>query len=431
VPNSEHPLRVLYSFPHKIGASRICATAWYQVEGLAAAGAEVRVFAGSVARPLPDAVELHTTLAWNPWKRIRIPSRVVGELRACALHDRIVAWNLRRLAETTDVVHVWPWAGLLTMQEAKRLGIPAVMERANAHTRYVYEVVEAECQRLGIELSPDHEEAFKRNVLALEEEEYCLADRLLCPSDFVARTFVEQGFLPDSLARHQYGYDETVFYPTAQEMSPTRRGLVVLFTGACGPRKGLHYALDAWLNSSACKHGKFLVAGEFVPGYAELLSQQLSHPSVKRLGFRSDVASLMRESDVLVLPSTNEGSALVTYEARGSGCVLAVSDAAGAVCRHMENALVHTVGDVDTLSRHFTLLSEDRALLGRLRDSSLRTASELTWTAAGARLLEVYERVVYQSRENVDRDTVRWSEVQAAGAVQRSGPPHGGKCSSE
>jgi len=32
-------IRVLYSFPHKLGADRICTTAWHQVDGLAAAGA--------------------------------------------------------------------------------------------------------------------------------------------------------------------------------------------------------------------------------------------------------------------------------------------------------------------------------------------------------------------------------------------------------
>jgi len=37
--NGDHkPIRVLYSFPHKLGADRICYTAWQQVNGLAAAG---------------------------------------------------------------------------------------------------------------------------------------------------------------------------------------------------------------------------------------------------------------------------------------------------------------------------------------------------------------------------------------------------------
>jgi glycosyltransferase involved in cell wall biosynthesis len=112
------------------------------------------------------------------------------------------------------------------------------------------------------------------------------------------------------------------------------------------------------------------------------------------LGFRSDVPELMRQSDILVLPSVEEGSALVTSEARGSGCVLLVSEASGAYCKHMENGLEHRVGNVDELTRHITLLHEDRSLLERLRAASLRTAPEVTWTAAGERLLQVYRDVL-------------------------------------
>ena len=172
------------------------------------------------------------------------------------------------------------------------------------------------------------------------------------------------------------------------------RGLTVLFAGGCAPRKGLHYALDAWLQSSACQEGVFLIAGKFIPGYAELLAKQLSHPSVKVLGHRNDLPDLMRRSDVLVLPSIEEGSALATYEARGCGCVLLVSNASGAVCHDPENALVHPVGDVRSLTRHLNLLNEDRDLLRRMRAASLATVGEITWEAAGVRLLQVYQETM-------------------------------------
>jgi glycosyltransferase involved in cell wall biosynthesis len=120
----------------------------------------------------------------------------------------------------------------------------------------------------------------------------------------------------------------------------------------------------------------------------------LAHPSVKVLGHRSDVPQLMRKSDVLILPTIEEGSALVTSEARGSGCVLLVSEAAGAICQHEENALVHRVGDVETLSKQITMLNGDRALLDRLRTNSLKTTHQITWTAAGKRLLEVYRQTI-------------------------------------
>jgi glycosyltransferase involved in cell wall biosynthesis len=365
------------------------------VDALTKAGADVIVFPGAMSRPLPSGVTVRPTLARG---KLRVPYRVLGSMRAFSLHDYIVSRRLSRMVGQIDIVHTWPLGALRTLKAAARLGIPTVLERPNAHTRFAYEVVARECARLGVVLPRDHEHAYKESVLRKEETEYGMATRLLCPSDFVARTFLEHGFPRDRLARHQYGFDERTYYPEPGPR-PDRAGLTMLFVGGCAPRKGLHYALEAWLNSTACHAGQFLIAGAFVPAYAERLSTMLSHPSVQVLGHRTDVPELMRQSDILILPSIEEGSALVTSEARGSGCVLLVSEAAGAICEHLQNALVHPVGDVATLTKHISALHEDRPLLERLRRESLRTVPEITWSAAGTKLLDAYHKTLVAHRE--------------------------------
>jgi glycosyltransferase involved in cell wall biosynthesis len=383
-------VRVLYSFPNKIGAARICYTAWQQVNGLAAAGAEVTVVTGGIVRPLPADVAASTTLARG---RFRIPYKLIGSKRALALHDYIVSRRLEKLVGQIDIIHTWPQGALRTLKAAARLGIPTVLERCNAHTRYSYEVVQNECKRLGVTLPPGHESAFNEDVLRVEEEEFRLADRLLCPSDFVVKTFLERGFTPERLARHIYGYDEKIYRPD-QQTRAAKRGLTVLFVGVCAVRKGVHYALEAWLKSPASHEGTFMIAGEFLPAYAEKLAPMLSHSSVQPLGHRTDVPELMRKCDVLVLPSLEEGFGLVCTEAMGSGCVPLVSDACTDICKHKENSLVHRVGDVDALAQHITMLHEDRALLARLRANGLSRLDELTWSAAGRRLLDVYRETI-------------------------------------
>jgi glycosyltransferase involved in cell wall biosynthesis len=388
---AQQAVRVLYSYPLKIGAGRICHTAWQQVNGLAQAGADVLLFPGVLHKPVAATVRVRPTLSRG---KVRISYKLVGNMRALALHDYIVSRRIEKLVGQIDVIHTWPNAALRTLKTAARLGIPTVLERPNTHTRYAYATVQRESQRLGIVLPRDNEYANKADILAKEEEEYQLADYLLCPSDFVLQTFLDQGFTSDKLLRHQYGYDEKTYYPGVNPAAHIKRGLTMLLAGDCAVRKGIHFALEAWLRSPAHHDGTFMIAGNFLPAYAEQLSGMLSHPSVQVLGFRNDLPELMRKSDVFILPSIEEGSALVTSEARGSGCVLLVSEATGAVCKHMENALVHRAGDVETLSRHITQLHEDRALLSRLRAASLSSLHEITWAAAGARLLQVYRDVM-------------------------------------
>jgi glycosyltransferase involved in cell wall biosynthesis len=383
---SNEQLRVLYSFPLRLGADRICGIAWQQVNGLADAGANVLVFPASISRPVRPGVRVSPTLARGG---LRLPYKLVGTMRACALHDHIVARRLEKLVGQIDVIHTWPLGALETLKTAARLGIPTVLERPNAHTGFAMEVVQKECDRLGVSLPPDHEHAYDAAKLRKEEAEYRLATRLLCPSDFVVKTFLDRGFSRDQLVRHIYAYDERVYYPSDAPRD-AKRGLTMISVGVCAVRKGLHFALEAWLRSPASKDGTFLIAGEFLPAYQEKLAPMLAHPSVKVLGHRNDIAELMRKSDILVLPSIEEGFGLVIAEAMGSGCVPLASEACTEICSHMKTGLMHRIGDVEALTQHITMLHEDRALLERLRANSLKAAPEVTWTAAGRVLLGAY-----------------------------------------
>jgi glycosyltransferase involved in cell wall biosynthesis len=379
-------VRVLYSFPHKLGADRICYTAWEQVKGIAAAGADVLLFAGALSRPVPDSVKIHTTLARG---RLRIPYKLLGKSRALALHDHLVARKLEKLAGQIDVVHVWPSAALETIKVAKRLGIPTVLERPNAHTRFCYETVAAECKRVGVEL-PHEDYEPNPGILAHEEAEFEATDYLLCPSEFTVKSFLDQGFDSHKLLRHQYGFDETLYFPeTAQRDS--KKKFIALYVGVDAVRKGLHFALEAWLASPASKNGTFMIAGDVSEAFKKRFGSYLVDSSVIALGHRKDIPQLMRQADILMLPSVEEGFGLVCVDAIGAGCVPLVSKACTDTCRHLENALVHEIGDVPTLTKHITMCQEDPHLLATLRQGCLRSREQLTWTAAGTRLVNAYQ----------------------------------------
>lgn len=388
------PIKVLYSFPHRLGKARICTTAWYEIDSAARAGAELFVLAGDCVRPFQRPIQIKTTLSWH---KLRIPYRLLGTMRACIIHDWLVARQLPMLAGQIDIIHAWPLGALNTIKIAKKLGIPVALERCNAHTRFAYEVVQRECERIGVRLPKGHEHAFNAEILRREEEEYRLADALLCPSDFVVKTFIEKGFREENLVRFIYGVDETKFFPDENRKVPESGGLKMIFVGVCAVRKGLHYALEAWLQSSASREGRFLIVGEFVPDYKKKLAPMLAHPSVEVLGHRDDVPALMRQCDLFILPSIEEGFGLVCTEAMASGCVPLVSEACTDLCRHGKNSLVHSVGDVKSLAYHIDLLNHDRGLLKRLRAQALADVNSFTWAAAGRSLVSAYKRIILQS----------------------------------
>jgi glycosyltransferase involved in cell wall biosynthesis len=388
-------VRVLHSFPDRIGKPGIGVTAYHQVRETALNGVDVTLYCTSLGAELPPNVTVVETLSAGGR---RVPHRALGVERSYRYHDLRVSVALRRLGSSVDLVHCWPRATLRTADVAATLGIPCLREVPNTHTAHAVEVVAREAAALGLPPARDHSHTIDGAAIAREELEYERATGLLVPSEYSLETFGARGVAREKLLLHRYGYAPDRFFAR----SGARRAgasLNAIFVGRCEPRKGLHHALRAWIDSGAADSGgRFLVCGSFEPGYRELLDPLLAHPSVEVTGFTSDPAALMRESDVLVLPSLEEGSALVSYEAQACGCVLAVSDAAGARCRDGIEGLVHTAGDVEALTGHLRRLQTDRALLLRLREASLTRIGELSWAAAGAELAAIYAQQVAVGR---------------------------------
>jgi glycosyltransferase involved in cell wall biosynthesis len=380
-------MRVLYSFPDGIGRPGIGWTAFQQVREVARRGVEVALYCTSQHADLPDNVRVIQTLSVAGH---RIPHRGLGVDRSYRYHDLRVAAALYRLGSRVDVVHCWPRATIHTARAARRQGIPCLREVPNTHTAHAFEVVAREIEALGLPPSRGHSHSFDAETLAREEQEYQDAHTLLVPSEYSMRTFAARGFRPGKLVLHRYGYDAERFFPSKPAHREPGRPFTAIFVGRCEPRKGLHHALRAWFDSGADESGRFVICGAFDPDYRELLEPLLAHPSIELHGFVSDPSVLMRESDVFVFPSVEEGSALVTYEAQACGCVLVVSEATGARCQHDVDGLVHIPGDVSALTDHLRLLSRESNLLERLRKATLARADALSWSAAGGELVGIY-----------------------------------------
>jgi glycosyltransferase involved in cell wall biosynthesis len=391
------PLRILYSFPHPLGAPGIGTTALNQVRSLAHAGATVSVMCTSVQSPVPEGIQVHQTLRLAGR---RVPHRAfLGNADlALAYHDRRVARFLLRSEQRFDVVHTWPQSALRTLHAARQVGCLSSREVPNTHTANAYAEAGKEARIVGIELAKRHSHRPDPRRLAVEDQEYAGADLLLVPSAHVEQTFLDRGIPRSRLRRHQYGFDPDRFHARGRTEMP-QRPFTAVFVGSAEPRKGLHYALEAWGRADRPSGAQLLVAGGFVPGYRERVAGGLALPGVRPLGFVEDVPALLRRSDVLLLPSVEEGSALVTYEAQASGCVPLVSRAAGALLPPGSDQLVHEPRDVGVLAEQLQRLMTDTASLAAERERVLEWAPNISWNAAGQRMLEIYTEALSENQQ--------------------------------
>lgn len=56
--------------------------------------------------------------------------------------------------------------------------------------------------------------------------------------------------------------------------------------------------------------------------------------------------------------------------------------------------MVHSVGDVEQLTQHITLLHENRTLLSELRQAGISNIPEISWSAAGRSILGAYRAIL-------------------------------------
>ena len=172
-----------------------------------------------------------------------------------------------------------------------------------------------------------------------------------------------------------------------------------MFLGRGQPRKGLHYALRAWIASSASESGRFLVYGRSTRSTPRYLAPLLAHPSVELRGVTDDPMGVLADADVLLLPTIEEGSALVTYEAQVAGCIPLVSVAAGAVIDEGVTGFTHEVGDVAALTSQLDALSSRPEVVREMSAAASARADELSWTAAARRQVAAYRAAAVLAEE--------------------------------
>jgi glycosyltransferase involved in cell wall biosynthesis len=165
-----------------------------------------------------------------------------------------------------------------------------------------------------------------------EEQEWTLADTIVCGSDFVKRGLMRQGIPGRQIHVVPYGID-----PPADWSPKTTLGnrLRVLFVGSINARKGVPALMEASEKLPCCEFR--LVGGGRLP-------EGISIPSNVRIVGpvpRTEVSHHYRWADVFLLPSLCEGSATVIYEALSQGVPVICTPNAGSVVRDgMEGKII-------------------------------------------------------------------------------------------
>ncbi|MDW8054133.1 MAG: glycosyltransferase family 4 protein [Anaerolineae bacterium] len=376
-------MQVIYSIGSKFAGSGIGTIAYYSVRGLHRQGLLHRVLCGAFK---------DTEIPRSKIRAIGLPDRVLRKLASldqsgwlwhvqAVLYD---AWATRQL-EPTDIFHVWGSYGLRSIQRAKAMGALTVLEHASAHPVYRTQLLREEYARWGI---PFH---VRSAALSRALAEIALVDYVKVPSDFVYRSFVEQGVPSRKLLKVPYGVDLTRFRP-AEKTNNANRPFRVLFVGQIGIRKGVPYLLEAW-RKLQWRDAELWLVGRLLPEMKPILTRYQNLEGVQLIGHTSDPASVYQQADVFAFPAIEEGSALVTYEAMACGLPVITTPNAGAVMQDGEEGFLVAVRDVEALAERLDRLRGNPPLQRRMSEAARWRAASLSWEDSGTLLVAAYGQV--------------------------------------
>lgn len=212
-----------------------------------------------------------------------------------------------------DVLFALSGSGLRAGRTAQQRGGRYVCDRGSSHIRYQDSLLREEFRRWGDEFS-----GVDPRVMAKEEAEYDAADAIAVPSEFVYRSFLEMGVSESKLRKVSYGVNLSRFEKTGE---PPNHTFEVLFVGQVSFRKGVPDLLTAFKNF---KHPKkrLRIVGSMQPEMRRFLQKNTLTESVEFLGHmpQTQLKQIMSRSHVMVLPSIEEGLALVQAQALACGC---------------------------------------------------------------------------------------------------------------
>jgi glycosyltransferase involved in cell wall biosynthesis len=353
--------------------------------------------------------KIYSTWPWARLKREGLPRSLVSSfpllhttdyllnrtgLHSQRLSSKMNAWTALSFDRWTnsrispcDAFIAISGAGLLTGRKVQANGGIFICDRGSTHQRYQENVVAEEYRRWNLP-----QPLSKPHITQREEEIYATANAITVPSTVAKRSFLQMGIAPEKV--HVIPYGVRLDHFTRSE-DPPQNSFQVLFAGQVSLRKGIPYLLQAF---ARLKHPnkRLTIAGAIQDDIRDLLSTLPANNVVFTGSLpQSQLAKKMSASHLLVLPSIEEGLALVQGQAMACGCPVLATTATGAedLFTDGEQGFIIPDRDIDALTERMQQIADDPTLQRKLSEAALLRVKHLGgWDQYG----ETWDRLLHQ-----------------------------------
>ncbi|MEX2284609.1 MAG: glycosyltransferase family 4 protein [Gemmatimonadota bacterium] len=239
-------------------------------------------------------------------------------------------WAAKRLAERSwDIVHIWSSVATEWLDHPAAQGTRCGIARGSAHIRTQRMLLDEEEHRIGARLDKPSDWIIER-----EEYEYSRASRVVVPSRFAYQSFIDRGVPRERLRLVPLAGAPASFMAPAEIIAERaarierREPLRVLFVGSITYQKGMHDLLQV-MEIAPHKRFRFRLVGQVTSECRPILRRLAARGEVIGKVPQSELPSHYAWADLMVLPSIQDGFAVVLSQAAASGVPFVASENSG------------------------------------------------------------------------------------------------------
>jgi glycosyltransferase involved in cell wall biosynthesis len=286
--------------------------------------------------------------------------------------------------ESVDIIHLHSTeAGIIGRLSATLAGTPHIIHEIHGDP-----VVE------------DRNPVLNAFLIRIERISALITDNLIVKSRRIKQTYIDRGIGSSEQYEIIYhGVDLNRFRESEPaQVTDTDGSVVLLFVGRLVEGKGVFDLLTAFEKLKTKENVSLLVVGDG-PLRAEVTTRAeegKTAEDIHLLGYRDDIAAVMQDADVLVLPSYREGTPRVITEGLASGLPVIATDIAGIPeqVRDGENGILITPGDVSALTDAIAILVESSSRRAKMSRQARTDIERFSYKQAQTSYRDLYSRIV-------------------------------------
>ncbi|HLX05376.1 MAG TPA: glycosyltransferase family 4 protein, partial [Candidatus Binatus sp.] len=278
-------------------------------------------------------------------------------------------WMAERLTPC-DVFHCLSSFGLQSHRAARsRHGALTVSDRGSTHIEYQNEIMRDEFARFDVNFP-----GIDSRIVERELEEYAFCDLIFVPSSFAMRTFVDNGVPREKIRLNPFGVDLAMFH----RQPKSDRTFRVLFVGTVSLRKGLPYLFEA-LAGLGHPEVELCVIGALEAEMRPIMAKY--EGTYQYLGAvpRGELHKHYSQASVLVLPSIEEGLALVQAQAMACGVPVIATENTGAADLFTDGVegFIVPIRDAGAIREKILTLYENPSMREQMGEAALARVTKI------------------------------------------------------